>query len=320
MEKIPRLNSDQRSNLVAYLDGELPEPAAKEIEHVLSKSPTVQHDVEMLSRTWDLLDQLPRLAGTSDLTTRMVSVVKSRRSAQALLARELARADSQGAVAPRGDCRRLGGGTGAGGGRRLSRDKPADSRSVRRAAAQSAGDRETRSRTRTSRRSSFCGNWTSEACPSMSRKRANAVIPAAARIAAGGGASGRRPLERSDDRGRQRARIAAAQNRDVEPTESQPAQAELRDLPQAAAGAPRAVGPACTTSSSRTPRTAAICKSCWTSTTRGCSSFRHSTGTSCSARPTPGNAPNWCKSSAEEQKQRVARAARARLPVAGPPL
>ncbi len=45
MEKIPRLNQDQRSNLVAYLDGELPEPAAKEIEQVLSKSPTVQHDV-----------------------------------------------------------------------------------------------------------------------------------------------------------------------------------------------------------------------------------------------------------------------------------
>ena len=50
MEKIPRLNRTRRSNLVAYLDGELPEPAAKEIEQVLSKSPTVQHDVEMLSR------------------------------------------------------------------------------------------------------------------------------------------------------------------------------------------------------------------------------------------------------------------------------
>ena len=77
IEKIPRLSSDQRSNLVAYLDGELPEPAAKEIEQVLSKSPTVQHDVEMLSRTWDLLDQLPRLTGNSDLTERMVSLVKA---------------------------------------------------------------------------------------------------------------------------------------------------------------------------------------------------------------------------------------------------
>lgn len=77
MEKIPRLNADQRSNLVAYLDGELPDPAAKEIEHVLSKSPTVQHDVDMLSRTWDLLDQLPRLTGNGDLTERMVCLVKA---------------------------------------------------------------------------------------------------------------------------------------------------------------------------------------------------------------------------------------------------
>jgi anti-sigma factor RsiW len=77
MEKIPRLSSDQRSNLVAYLDGELPEPTAKEIEQVLSKSPTVQHDVDMLSRTWDLLDQLPRLTGSGDLTERMVVQVKA---------------------------------------------------------------------------------------------------------------------------------------------------------------------------------------------------------------------------------------------------
>jgi anti-sigma factor RsiW len=85
MEKIPRLSSDQRSNLVAYLDGELPEPAAKEIEHVLAKSPTVQHDVDMLSRTWDLLDQLPRLAGTSDLTARTLSVVRADEVPKALL-------------------------------------------------------------------------------------------------------------------------------------------------------------------------------------------------------------------------------------------
>jgi anti-sigma factor RsiW len=85
MEKIPRLSQDQRSNLVAYLDGELPEPAAKEIEHVLSKSPTVQHDVEMLSRTWDLLDQLPRLAGSSDLTARTINVVKADEAPKPLL-------------------------------------------------------------------------------------------------------------------------------------------------------------------------------------------------------------------------------------------
>lgn len=77
MHKIPRLNPEQRTNLVAYLDGELPEGEAKAIEQVLTKSPTVQHDVEMLSRTWELLDQLPRLAGTEELTARTLSAVKA---------------------------------------------------------------------------------------------------------------------------------------------------------------------------------------------------------------------------------------------------
>ncbi len=76
MEKIPRLSPEQRSNLVAYLDGELPEQAAKEIEQVLAKSPAVQHDVEMLSRTWDLLDELPRLAGAADFSARTMSIVQ----------------------------------------------------------------------------------------------------------------------------------------------------------------------------------------------------------------------------------------------------
>ena len=89
MEKIPRLSQEQRANLVAYLDGELPEPSAKEIEHVLSKSPTVQHDVEMLSRTWDLLDQLPRLAGTSDLTARTLTVAKADEEPRPLLSPRL---------------------------------------------------------------------------------------------------------------------------------------------------------------------------------------------------------------------------------------
>ncbi len=76
MQKIPRLTQDQRSNLVAYLDGELPEPATKEIDQVLSKSPAVRHDVEMLARTWDLLDELPRLATEEDFTARTLSVAQ----------------------------------------------------------------------------------------------------------------------------------------------------------------------------------------------------------------------------------------------------
>src|SRR4051794_27396782 len=76
MEKMPRLTTEQRSNLVAYLDGELPEPEAKQIEQVLTKSPVVQHDVEMLERTWQMLDQLPRLAVSQEFTARTLSAVK----------------------------------------------------------------------------------------------------------------------------------------------------------------------------------------------------------------------------------------------------
>jgi anti-sigma factor RsiW len=85
MQKIPRLTTDQRSNLVAYLDGELPEPAVKEIDQVLSKSPAVRHDVEMLARTWDLLDELPRLSGGEDFTARTLSVARDEEAPKPLL-------------------------------------------------------------------------------------------------------------------------------------------------------------------------------------------------------------------------------------------
>jgi anti-sigma factor RsiW len=85
MQKIPRLTQDQRSNLVAYLDGELSEPAVKEIDQVLSKSPAVRHDVEMLARTWDLLDQLPRLATEEDFTARTLSVAQKEEAPRPLL-------------------------------------------------------------------------------------------------------------------------------------------------------------------------------------------------------------------------------------------
>jgi anti-sigma factor RsiW len=85
MEKIPRLTTDQRSNLVAYLDGELPEPATKEIDQVLTKSPAVRHDVEMLARTWDLLDELPRLSSGEDFTARTLAVVKNEEAPKPLL-------------------------------------------------------------------------------------------------------------------------------------------------------------------------------------------------------------------------------------------
>lgn len=75
MEKMSRLNPQQRADLVAYLDGELDDATVKEIEQTLAKSPVARHDVEMLVRTWDLLDELGRPIATNEFTARTMQVV-----------------------------------------------------------------------------------------------------------------------------------------------------------------------------------------------------------------------------------------------------
>ncbi|MCA9040588.1 MAG: hypothetical protein KDA65_09605 [Planctomycetaceae bacterium] len=60
MKRIVRVSSDLRSNLVAYLDGELDEESSRQVEMLLAQSEVARHDVEMLSRSFDLLDMLPR--------------------------------------------------------------------------------------------------------------------------------------------------------------------------------------------------------------------------------------------------------------------
>ncbi len=73
MQKIPRLSTEQRENLVAYLDGELDERAAQEIEQVLARSEVARHEVNMLSRTWDVLGELPRVVASGTFTQNTVS-------------------------------------------------------------------------------------------------------------------------------------------------------------------------------------------------------------------------------------------------------
>ena len=77
MAKITRLSGDQRDNLVAYLDGELEEPSAKEIEQVLAVSPVARHDVDMLSRTWDLLNELPHATAGEEFTQRTLTSIRA---------------------------------------------------------------------------------------------------------------------------------------------------------------------------------------------------------------------------------------------------
>lgn len=58
-----RLSPDERSDLVAYVDGELPEARSRTISTKLTHSATARREAEMLRKTWELLDhlQLPQV-------------------------------------------------------------------------------------------------------------------------------------------------------------------------------------------------------------------------------------------------------------------
>ncbi|MBA3315961.1 MAG: hypothetical protein H0T47_22065 [Planctomycetaceae bacterium] len=76
MSRIPRLSAEQRADLVAYLDGELGDEEARAIEHTLSGSEVARHEVEMLGRTWDLLDTLPIASASTEFTAKTLASVK----------------------------------------------------------------------------------------------------------------------------------------------------------------------------------------------------------------------------------------------------
>ena len=61
--------------LVAYLDGELPEGAARDVEQSLANDPTVRAEVEQLNRAWELLDLLPRPTVSADFSSRTLSTL-----------------------------------------------------------------------------------------------------------------------------------------------------------------------------------------------------------------------------------------------------
>lgn len=76
MEKTLRLSADQRDDLVAYLDGELPDMKAQQIDLVLARSEVARHEVEALARTWEMLDVLPTLKAPPEFTERTMTTLK----------------------------------------------------------------------------------------------------------------------------------------------------------------------------------------------------------------------------------------------------
>lgn len=76
MEKTVRLNADQREDLVAYLDGELPEDQVRQIDQIIARSEVARHEVEVLARTWEMLDVLPPAQASADFTSRTMTNLK----------------------------------------------------------------------------------------------------------------------------------------------------------------------------------------------------------------------------------------------------
>jgi len=71
-----RLTSAERANLVAYLDGELNEAEAQAIATKLTKSVIARREIEVLEKTWELLDHLPRARVSEDFTARTLTEVE----------------------------------------------------------------------------------------------------------------------------------------------------------------------------------------------------------------------------------------------------
>ena len=92
-----RLTPDERADLVAYVDGELPETHARSIATKLTHSATARREVEMLQKTWELLDYLPRpevtgaVLGKNDLADSATRAQDARRGSRRSRSRGSAR-------------------------------------------------------------------------------------------------------------------------------------------------------------------------------------------------------------------------------------
>ena len=76
MSKLKRVSVEHRDNFVAYLDGELEPAEAQNLELVLADSPVARKDVELLVRTYDMLELLPRPQATVEFTQKTMATIK----------------------------------------------------------------------------------------------------------------------------------------------------------------------------------------------------------------------------------------------------
>ena len=91
MEKITRFTSDEREDLAAYLDGELDEKRAAEIELKLTRSEYARREVEILSRTWDMLGLLPQPNVSGEFSRKTMAIARQAEEPQYEQANKLLR-------------------------------------------------------------------------------------------------------------------------------------------------------------------------------------------------------------------------------------
>lgn len=76
MARLIRLTPEIRADFVAYLDGELDEPAAERIETVLAQSNVARKDVEELAQAYELLDFLPRYEASAQFAEETLATIR----------------------------------------------------------------------------------------------------------------------------------------------------------------------------------------------------------------------------------------------------
>jgi anti-sigma factor RsiW len=64
------MNDEERTDLVAYLDGELDGEKARALEARISRDPKIRAEADALAKSWELLDYLPRPEPSPNFTHR----------------------------------------------------------------------------------------------------------------------------------------------------------------------------------------------------------------------------------------------------------
>lgn len=69
------LTQQQREDLVAYLDGELDDESSGEIEKTLADSAEARREVEMLTRSWEMLNVLEKPEASEEFTSKTLAEI-----------------------------------------------------------------------------------------------------------------------------------------------------------------------------------------------------------------------------------------------------